>query len=148
MTQKTINYIAVIAMTAVAAVLSTIFIVACNQYERVPENSSFIISCSVADGTYENGADMNVSIVEGTIKGDCLISLFVKDALTGKEVVGYRLRSRGGSVIDSDDIWSFDRDGSADFVLTGLQAGSYVMKVTVERWYHTATAVTSFKIND
>ena len=142
------NYIAAVATGVVAAILAGVLIVACNQYEKVPENSPFIVSCSVSNGTATHGADVEFSIVDGSIKGDCRLNLTLKNTLTGQEVVGYQLRTPNGTVIDNEDTWSFDKDGVADFVLTGLSSGSYLLRATIVRWYHSATAEANFTITN
>ncbi len=120
--------------------------VSCKRYEVASENSPFAVSCSVFDGSVNEGVNFTLSVVEGHTGGDCLLRTSIQEAESGHVVGGYLVKSGGGSVIGDGDKWSFDKDGMASFVLTGLPKGSYVIHVSVIRWYHSATAEASFKV--
>lgn len=118
----------------------------CNRYEKVVENSPFIIRCNVLNENVVGDVALVVSISEGTVKGDCSLSLSIKDAASGDEVSGYQVYTSGGTVLQEGDEWSFDSDGDARFIIRGLGRGNYRLKALVTRWYHSASAEADFTI--
>lgn len=118
---------------------------ACERYEQVAENSPFVVICSVSDGTVADGADMLLSIAKGTVQGDCSLSVSLKEKSSGT-TPPFKVLANGRTSIEDGAVWSFDDNGNAAFVITGLPAGEYRITASVSRWYHSASGSAEFEI--
>lgn len=130
-----------------AIIISVLAVVAaaCERYQTVPENSPFLVMCTVNDGTISDGAMMNLAIAQGAVSGECQLSLSLKEKETGASP-SYRIMANGRTQIGETDSWSFDENGLAKFVIMDLPTGKYHLKINVRRWYHSASAEADFEI--
>ena len=140
-----IKRILIIAAVAAACLLGAV--VACKNYETAPENAHFTIRASANDGTVNDGCKLEIVMTFGEPDGENTISLSVYNVDNGVGVSTWRLLANGRTTITEGSPWSFDEDGRAWFVLEGLPRGQYRAQVTVKRWYHTASDVVEFTIN-
>ncbi len=117
---------------------------ACNNYEKVPENDMFAVSLKATDARAGVPLPFTVFLDEGADEGECRMTLSIrKDG--GAAIKPHTIYLNGESEIDENSKWSFV-DGSMDFTIEGLDAGNYTMTAYVTRWYHTASATTTFKV--
>lgn len=114
----------------------------CKKYEKKPENSSFFIKLETErlDSDTIEGC---IILTDGTVNGECKLSLLLTDNENGSHP-SYQVAHIDGSKLNDEDVWSFDKNGEFRFHILGLPAGSYTVKVTVTRWYHTATCTHKF----
>ena len=121
------------------------FCQSCEHYEKVPENSPFLIDVRVVPSN-SGSVRLDVVVVEGVVSGECGISLNLADKKTGGTPV-YQLCFPDGSVVLDGATWSFDKEGRAVFDVNGLPSGEYSGQLVVSRWYHSASCKFEFKLN-
>lgn len=130
-------------LTSLIPLLALLY--SCERYEKVPENSSFVIDADAySAGEPEGSVKLDVFLVEGVVVGDCRISLSLVDSNSGASPE-FSLCFPDGSRVMDGATWTFDGEGKSSFKIVGLPAGDYKGMVTVKRWYHSATC--EFELN-
>lgn len=124
-----------ILLFAAAVILAA----ACERYEKVPENSAFSIEASVTAGSTTAVA---ITVTDGNHAGDCTLETAIRN--TSGSAPTYKVLLNGQTEIGPSDTWTFSEDGTAAFTITGLPKGTYTATFTVRRWYHSASATTTF----
>ena len=130
------------------SVIVTVFLAAaamlaaCEKYEKVPENSPFSIEASVTTGS---AVAVAITVTDGNHAGDCTLEASIRNASTGA-APSFKVLLNGATEIGPSDTWTFSDDGAAAFTLKGLPKGTYAATFTVRRWYHSASASTTFTV--
>lgn len=130
----------------VAGCLFLIGAVSCEQYEVRPENSAFRIEVK-AGSDIQQGTDVPVvmTLLEGDSVGDFVLRTSVISIADGASP-SYTVRLGGASTIEDGAVLHFAQDGTIRVGLSGLPSGTYKLNVTLQRWYHSASAVTEFTV--
>lgn len=124
---------------------ATVFYTACERYEKVAENSPFVVNCFIAEGNTENGSALTVVLAEGAVEGACSLSVSLKEKGSGR-AVSCSLSTLDGVAVDDNYVWSFGAGSRAVFKLSGLSVGVYRANITVKRWYHSSSSTVDFEI--
>lgn len=135
---RKIIYLLTAALLAIAA--------GCQKYVKAEEDSPFRISINAADVAAGDDVVVTVSLEEGVLAGDCRALFTVTDSSTGR-TTGFALKDADGNSMTEETVWHFDKDGRAGFRLGGLAGGKYEVRLTVRRWFHTASAGCSFNVS-
>ena len=127
--------------TVIAIILAAAAtLAACERYEKVPENSPFSIEAAVTTGS---AVAVAITVTDGNHAGECTLEATVRNSSTGASP-SFKVLLNGATEIGPSDTWAFSEDGSAAFTLKGLPKGTYAATFTVRRWYHSASASTTF----
>ena len=119
--------------------------VSCEKYLKAEEDSPFVVEVAAVDAPAGSDVSVTVSLREGVKTGVCR-SAFSVVSLSDGSSPKFGILSADGTTMEPSSEWTFGPAGTAGFRLTGIPAGKYSMKVTVTRWFHTATAATEFAV--
>ena len=133
-------------MLILTALLGVSLLFSCEKVAIPEEDSMFIVEAVVADASAD-GVRLDLSLREGTTKGDCRAEFSIRNLADGT-TPPYEVLLGGDAAISPSAPWSFGDDGRAHFIISGVPAGSYAGTVKVTRWYHTSTDRFSFTISN
>lgn len=134
---RKIIYLLTVGLLAIAA--------GCQKYVKAEEDSPFRISINAADVAAGQDVVVDVVLDDGVLAGDCRALFTVTDSSTGR-TTGFAFKDADGNSMTEETVWHFDKDGCAGFRLGGLASGKYEVRLTVRRWFHTASAGCSLNV--
>lgn len=117
----------------------------CQKYVKAEEDSPFRIGINAADVAAGQDVVVDVVLDDGVLAGDCRAFFTVTDISTGR-TTGFAFKDADGNSMTEETVWHFDKDGRAGFRFGGLASGKYEVRLTVRRWFHTASAGCSFNV--